>query len=117
MSGDILIRPVTRSDRQAWGEMWKGYCDFYEETVADPVTEATWEKFFDDRAPLFSLVAEDSSGVAVGFVNCVVSDSTWAKSADCYLEDLYVNPVGRGLGTGRALIDAVLDKARGESTG
>ncbi len=110
----ITIRPVVRSDRTAWGQLWKGYCDFYEETVADPVTEATWEKFFDDGAPLFSLVAEDSTGVAVGFVNCVVGDSTWALSADCYLEDLYVDPGVRGRGTGRALIDAVLEKARGE---
>ncbi len=114
MPHQIAVRPVLRSDRAAWGELWRGYCDFYKQTIADEVTEATWEKFFNDRAPLFSLIAEDRPGVAVGFVNCVVSDSTWAVNADCYLEDLYVDAAVRGRGAGRALIGAVIDKARAE---
>ncbi len=38
--------------------------------------------------------------------------SVWWDAEDCWLEDLYVRPDGRGAGLGRALVEAVLERAR-----
>jgi ribosomal protein S18 acetylase RimI-like enzyme len=38
--------------------------------------------------------------------------STWAPDRYCYLEDLFVAPAARRRGLGRALIEAVYQKAR-----
>ena len=48
----------------------------------------------------------------VGFVNCVLHPSTWGAADTCYLEDLFVSPAVRGSGAGRALIEAVVERAR-----
>jgi ribosomal protein S18 acetylase RimI-like enzyme len=37
--------------------------------------------------------------------------SVWWATEDCWLEDLYVRDDARGLGIGRALIEAVLERA------
>jgi GNAT superfamily N-acetyltransferase len=51
-------------------------------------------------------------GKLAGFVHYLFHRSTWAPNAYCYLEDLFVSEDARGLGIGRALIEAVYDKAR-----
>ena len=37
--------------------------------------------------------------------------SVWWDAEDCWLEDLYVRPEARGSGLGRALTQAVIDRA------
>ena len=49
---------------------------------------------------------------AEGFVNYVLHPSTWGTADTCYLEDLFVSPEARGSGAGRALIEAVLERAK-----
>jgi GNAT superfamily N-acetyltransferase len=39
-------------------------------------------------------------------------DHAWSRVPTCYLQDLFVDPVARGGGYGRALIEAVADAAR-----
>jgi GNAT superfamily N-acetyltransferase len=38
--------------------------------------------------------------------------STWTSGNYCYLQDLFVSDGARGLGVGRALIEAVYEKAK-----
>ena len=38
--------------------------------------------------------------------------SVWWEAEDCWLEDLYIRPEARGSGLGRALTQAVIDRAR-----
>ena len=43
-----------------------------------------------------------------GFAIHHFHDSTWVKTPDCYLEDLFVDGEIRGKGTGRALMDDLI---------
>ena len=50
------------------------------------------------------VAADDSTGDAVGFAVYFVNFSTWLGVHGIYLEDLFVRPVARGAGHGRALL-------------
>ena len=107
----IEVRAVSAADEQVWRELWRGYCRFYETDVPPHVTAATWRRLLDPGERVDGLVAEHD-GEVVGFVNYVLHPSTWGTADTCYLEDLFVSPAARGGGAGRALIEAVLERAK-----
>jgi ribosomal protein S18 acetylase RimI-like enzyme len=107
----VEIRDLSAADENAWRALWDGYCAFYETVVPAEVTAVTWRRLLDPESPLEGLVAEQD-GEVIGFVNCVLHPTTWGTAETCYLEDLFVSPAARGTGAGRALIDAVLARAR-----
>ena len=111
--GDILIRPLVRTDRAQWEPLWQGYLEFYESSVPDEVTETTFERFFDDAEPIHALVAE-RDGEIVGIVHYIFHRSTWTKGPYCYLQDLFTASHARGGGVGRKLIEAVYERAKAE---
>ncbi len=111
----VTVRDITPNDEDRWRELWWGYCDFYEKTLPEEVTEATWARLLDkNQSDMFSLLACDADGHVVGMVNCVLHPVTWGRALICYLEDLFVDPATRKLGAGRALIEAVRDRASAE---
>jgi GNAT superfamily N-acetyltransferase len=50
-------------------------------------------------------------GTLVGIVHYLFHRSTWTIGDYCYLQDLFTAPEARGQGAGRALIEAVYDRA------
>lgn len=111
----ITIRAARPQDYPQWRPLWDGYNRFYgrHEATALPeaVTAQTWARFFDDREPLFALVAE-AEGTLVGLAHYHFYRSTTLLKDDCYLQDLFTAPARRGEGVGRKLIAAVYDVAR-----
>ena len=107
----VEVRPARPDDERAWRVLWDGYCEFYEAEVPPEVTAATWRRLLEPGEPVEGLVAE-RDGEVVGFVNCVLHPSTWGTADACYLEDLFVSPAARGSGAGRALIEAVVERAK-----
>jgi GNAT superfamily N-acetyltransferase len=112
---DLVIRPVTRADRDAWEPLWDGYNAFYGrsgDTALDPaVTAMTWSRFFDAYEPVRALVAEQD-GRLLGLVHYLFHRSTTAIEPSCYLQDLFTTLEARGRGVGQALIAAVCDAAK-----
>ena len=53
-----------------------------------------------------------SGNLAEGVAQLRFRWSVWWEAEDCWLEDLYVAETARGSGLGRALTEAVLDRAR-----
>jgi len=110
MSG-VTVRPAQPHDKEAWLPLWQGYLTFYGTDLADDVTEANWLRLLDETESMFCLVAEGEGGL-LGFTHYVLHANTWTTKQVCYLEDLFTAEDARGLGVGRALIQAVVDKAK-----
>jgi GNAT superfamily N-acetyltransferase len=110
-----LIRRIKQQDFAAWKPLWDGYNAFYGRSGTSalplPVTEATWQRFFDPAEPVFALVAE-SEGKLVGLTHYLFHRSTTRIELTCYLQDLFTVPAERGRGIGRALIEGVYQEAR-----
>ena len=106
----IRIRPFAASERAAWGGLWRDYLAFYGTVLDDAVYGTTWSRVMDPDEPVHALAA-DRDGVAVGLAHFLYHRSTWTIGPYCYLQDLFVADAARGLGAGRALIEAVCVRA------
>lgn len=100
---ELIFRPITDSDREAWLELWDGYLKFYKEDLPQAQTELTWSRFFEDSFNLHGFVVE-VDGVVAGLAHCSFTNSTWLEKPDLYLEDLFVSPAFRRQGLGEFLI-------------
>jgi len=109
----LHIRPFAPNDRAAWEPLWQGYLAFYKSSLAAEVTEETWRRLNDPREPMHGLAAVLDDSV-VGIVHYIYHRSTWTTGNYCYLQDLFTAEAARGRGVGRALIEAVYDRARAD---
>jgi ribosomal protein S18 acetylase RimI-like enzyme len=103
----LQVRTLRAGDRERWNELWRGYLDFYRESLPAAITDLTWRRLLDPAHPFQGLVALDGTEWIEGIVHFHVHASTWAQNGYCYLEDLFVDPSCRGQGIGRTLIEAV----------
>jgi len=115
MTDKVIIRSAKNEDFQQWLPLWEGYNKFYGRSgpVELPVeiTNMLWSRIFDTYEPVHALVAE-MDGRLVGLVHYVFHRVTNNIQPTCYLEDLFTDEAARGKGVGRALIQAVYEKAK-----
>lgn len=111
MSMRVVIRPVENNERAAWEPLWAGYLTFYKTSVPAQTTDVTWQRFHDPAEPMFVLGAYVDDKLT-GIVHFLFHRSTWTPGNYCYLQDLFVSNDARGLGVGRALIEAVCERAK-----
>lgn len=121
MTASLTIRPVVREDFARWLPLWDGYNSFYgragSTALPAEITHMTWARFFDAAEPVHALVAE-RDGDLRGLAHFIFHRSTIMRGPTCYLQDLFTAEAARGQGIGRALIDAVSERAtRAGATG
>jgi GNAT superfamily N-acetyltransferase len=110
MGQPFTVRSIRKADFDAWLPLWEGYNTFYGRTGATAlpmeITQTTWQRFFDIYEPVHALVAE-RDGELLGLAHYLYHRSTIQLAPSCYLQDLFTAPSARGMGVGRALIEAV----------
>jgi GNAT superfamily N-acetyltransferase len=111
MPDPLIVRPVAPGDFAQWAPLWEGYNSFYKRALPAEITEMTWSRFFDAYEPVHAMVAEED-GRLLGLVHYLFHRSTIMIGPTCYLQDLFTNEAARGKGVGRALIEAVYERAR-----
>ena len=115
----VNVRPITRADFDQWKPLWDGYNAFYgrldETALPAEITHKTWNRFLDPGEPINALVAE-TDGQLLGLVHYIFHRSTTLMEPTCYLQDLFTKDTERGKGIGRALIEAVYEKAQAAGT-
>ena len=115
----LTVRPVTPADHSQWLPLWEGYNAFYKRVgptaVPPEVTQMTWARFFDGYEPMHALVAE-SDGKLVGLTHYLFHRNTIMLGPVCYLQDLFTDEGLRGKGVGKALIEAVYEKAKAKGS-
>lgn len=109
----VDIRPVTAADHNAWLPLWKAYQAFYNTTIADEVTQTTWQRMLDSAEPMNAALAWKGEE-AVGMVHWIYHRSCWTVENSCYLQDLIVSEQCRGQKVGRRLIEFVYATAKND---
>lgn len=102
---ETTVRALRESDHEAWHRLWDGYCAFYKTTMPAEVTANTWARMIDEGDSIYLGFVAERDGEVIGIANCIVHHTTWAIAPRCYLNDLFVDPLKRGSGAGKALID------------
>lgn len=111
MPNQPTIRSAVPADFEQWLPLWEGYNTFYERSVPAEVTRMTWSRFFDAYEPMHAIVAE-RDGKLLGLVHYLFHRNTAMLGPTCYLQDLFTVATTRGQGIGRALIEAVYERAQ-----
>ena len=107
---DPTVRPLRSDQRLEWEPLWQGYLHFYKASLPAAATDRAWERLNDPAERMFGLGAW-VDGRLCGIVHYLFHRSFWTIAEYCYLQDLFVAETARGTGCGRALIEAVADKA------
>ena len=114
MSAGLNIRPINADDETEWRRLWTAYLDYYKSSVPEEVYRSSFDRMLAGNAgaenEFRGLIAE-VDGKPVGLVHYLFHRHGWKIENVCYLQDLYADPAVRGTGVGRALIEAVYEKA------
>src|SRR5258708_1220648 len=110
----IEVRDAALSDWPDWRRMWSANCPHFGAAIVHPDVPAFLRRIMDPEHPVGALVSTASAreGLPVGFAHYVLHPHTFSDRMVCYLEDLWVDPVVRGGGIGRGLIDALTARGR-----
>ena len=109
-----MIRPLEEADRDTWEPLWHDYLAFYDTALPPEIFDAQWRRLMQAH-PVAGLIAHDE-GRATGIVHYIFHPHGWKMRDVCYLQDLFVVPEKRGTGHGRAMIEAVYDRADANGT-
>ena len=107
----VFVRPLTKLDEPEWRRLWSAYLKFYETEVGEEVYQTTFARLLSGDGHEFHGLIAEVGGRPVGLTHYLFHRHAWKVENVCYLQDLYADAEVRGHGVGRALIEAVYDRA------
>ena len=105
----IDVAPLAAADRQGWEALARGYKAFDETPLTDADYDRAWQRLL--RGDSVHVLGARRDGKLVGIAHYLFHAGAWTADV-CYLQDLFVDPVARGHGAARALIEAIAEQAR-----
>lgn len=99
-----LVRVPQDTDRRWWGELYRGYADFYQVEQSEADRERVWSCVGDPDHEVNALLAQRSDGRVVGLAHYRAFARPLSASIGCFLDDLFVDPAERGGGAADALL-------------
>ena len=109
----MRIDVVTQADMDDLLPLMRAYCDWYEVSPADDALLAmSGALIADPEREGVQFIARDGGGCALGFATVFWSWSTTRASRIGVMNDLWVDPAGRGGGYSEALIGTCVERAR-----
>ena len=110
------VRPAAHDDALAVQRLIGEFRDWWSyEGPSDESLARSVPRLLADENTDFLLAEQD--GEPVGVCQLRYRYGLWLESEDCHLEDLYVRESARGLGLGRALVAAAVERARARGCG
>ncbi len=107
MSGPTRTRPAVEADLPVVLALVHELAAYEREPDAVEATEDDLRQALFGERPVASCEVALLDGEVVGFALWYVTFSTWRGRPGLWLEDLFVRPVARGTGLGRALLSAL----------
>jgi ribosomal protein S18 acetylase RimI-like enzyme len=104
--GETEIAVVTSTDLPDLLPLMRAYCHFYAVDPTDAQLERLARALVDDPAHEGVQLLARRGTLAVGFATCFWTWETTHGNRVAVMNDLYVDERARGLGIGRALLDA-----------
>jgi GNAT superfamily N-acetyltransferase len=104
---ELNIRPATPDDVPQILAFIRELAEYEREPDAVLATEADLHRDGFTEPRRFHCLMAEYDGAPAGFALYFYSYSTWVGYAGIYLEDLFVRPVFRGKGIGKALLSSV----------
>ena len=115
MTGTILIRPVGEDEREAWDPLWAGYLAFYKTDAGAETPAISPGCGFTIRMSRCLRWAAISTAIWRGSPTICFIARPGRRTATAIWKICSLRKSARGQGLGRALIEAVYDKARAAS--
>lgn len=116
MTTGVEIRPLLPRDETEWRSLWKAYLAFYETELPEEVYASTFSRLTGGQPNEYRGLLALLDGKPVGLAHYLFHRSCWHIDNVCYLQDLFADPETRGIGIGRALIEAVYERAAEEGS-
>ena len=105
----VHIAPLRKEDHARWIVLAQGYKTFYKTALTVEQYDNAWQRLLAQDGILGLGASRD--GQMVGIAHYLFHTTVWAQNV-CYLQDLFVDPLARGQGVARALIEAVAEHSK-----
>jgi len=106
------IRALASDDRHQWEGLFDDYAAFYKVTPPEGFKDRVWDWIFNPGEAFWCDIAIDDHSQTIGFVQYQLMHRSLGGAKVCYLSDLFVDANKRVSGTGRRLIDHVMQFAK-----
>jgi diamine N-acetyltransferase len=100
----LTLRPAVPADAQLILRYIRDLAEYEHEPEAAVATEGDLLRYAFSEHPLVKVTLAEWDGQPAGFALWFLNFSTWEGRPGIYLEDLFVRPVYRGKGIGKALL-------------
>lgn len=108
---ELRIQPISQDVFSDWKVLYKNYLTFYKTELSDKQLSTLWDWFFDADKKMYCYTAIHANKL-IGLVHFREYLRPIKAAMAIFIDDLYVEPMYRGMGVARQLIESVNNFSR-----